>query len=1097
MIACVSPIEYNVGETLSTLKYANRARNIKNRAEVNQAEVGWDDVDYLQKTVLKLRSELANATGRGDGMGPILEENGGTPTSPHVQERYSELTQRCAQLTAELAALQASAAATSTSTGLTRDEFARAVEPIVEEYEKSLSALETQLSLTKAALGHSEEEMRELEQKADEQARANEASLELIAELKSRVAKLAEREKTTEAYVRDIEGKLKESGDHDERHEGALADVRKELSRAREQEVKTEQYVRELEARLAGADEQSAALRQHVETLERDIERREQAHRELEGRLALLDTSGDYKELVAELDARERRLLDLERELDEAKDDRARLEGERSKLETRAEADRGENDELKSKVRQLERASFSARRSIGSLDIARDADGTPVPNGHEQHSSPADEANEDLIESLESRIEQVQKSYERAVADLDVTNAKYQTSLKEIGELHAQLEEARLLQESTDVVPTTASIRGEHSSSDDTAILDASERKQNGSPTTPRTPRTRRSMPLASQTNRLSFLGARGAGATSPSHSHLRSASLSQELSSVARALSPTSASSPRPLSPNLRDSGLWATPATPQGERSYESLKKEILKLQEVVSEREHEISTLESDLNSLKSRAASSYAPSSPPQGSVGEGEVTPDTSHEGPLSPGSTTDGHDLAALEKREAQHAARLDDLMRSMARKESQHKEAVEHLSSELQALRRQHDELSTLSKQQVLNMSSEIEKLREELEGRPEISAWEARLAALQSDLAMRDAEIQTLHGKASGDLSSLESQHRDMLSAFEDKHNAFVDSLRAEHHATISALHLERDELHGKLESQSREHAEALQRHSDDRERALKDLVEQHEQALKSRTEEHDLALSSLRGDHEQAQSASQDEVRARLDEHEQGLSRLRAEHEAALSSMRGEHDEVLVGLRREHDEARQAAVEEHTKALEQLRAEHHAAVEVLTRERDELASNLEELERSHEQSLQSLRQAHEEALKGQAEEHERSVAAAVQTRSGELGSELEEVGRQQLEARSAEHAQELARHVETHDQAIRSKAEELAGLTAALEASKAELERVRGEHDGAVADAERRHRDQIDEAETVRTAALPLDFRLTHVLWMRRSTALLFKR
>ncbi|KAI7818010.1 P-loop containing nucleoside triphosphate hydrolase protein, partial [Gamsiella multidivaricata] len=36
MIACVSPSELNLGETLNTLKYANRARNIKNSSSLNQ-----------------------------------------------------------------------------------------------------------------------------------------------------------------------------------------------------------------------------------------------------------------------------------------------------------------------------------------------------------------------------------------------------------------------------------------------------------------------------------------------------------------------------------------------------------------------------------------------------------------------------------------------------------------------------------------------------------------------------------------------------------------------------------------------------------------------------------------------------------------------------------------------------------------------------------------------------------------------------------------------------------------------------------------------------------------------------------------------------
>lgn len=36
MVACLSPADYNYEETLSTLRYANRAKNIKNKPHVNE-----------------------------------------------------------------------------------------------------------------------------------------------------------------------------------------------------------------------------------------------------------------------------------------------------------------------------------------------------------------------------------------------------------------------------------------------------------------------------------------------------------------------------------------------------------------------------------------------------------------------------------------------------------------------------------------------------------------------------------------------------------------------------------------------------------------------------------------------------------------------------------------------------------------------------------------------------------------------------------------------------------------------------------------------------------------------------------------------------
>ncbi|ORY03094.1 kinesin-domain-containing protein, partial [Basidiobolus meristosporus CBS 931.73] len=61
MIACVSPVESNLNETLNTLQYANRARNIKNQVVLNSELSG--DVDYLRSLVRKLKSELRSIKG--------------------------------------------------------------------------------------------------------------------------------------------------------------------------------------------------------------------------------------------------------------------------------------------------------------------------------------------------------------------------------------------------------------------------------------------------------------------------------------------------------------------------------------------------------------------------------------------------------------------------------------------------------------------------------------------------------------------------------------------------------------------------------------------------------------------------------------------------------------------------------------------------------------------------------------------------------------------------------------------------------------------------------------------------------------------------
>ncbi|KAI8070513.1 hypothetical protein BC940DRAFT_331865 [Gongronella butleri] len=70
MLACVSPADTNFMETLNTLKYANRARNIKNRVVINQDFAGSSiEVNQLRAQVARLRMELASVRTEGGGVG--------------------------------------------------------------------------------------------------------------------------------------------------------------------------------------------------------------------------------------------------------------------------------------------------------------------------------------------------------------------------------------------------------------------------------------------------------------------------------------------------------------------------------------------------------------------------------------------------------------------------------------------------------------------------------------------------------------------------------------------------------------------------------------------------------------------------------------------------------------------------------------------------------------------------------------------------------------------------------------------------------------------------------------------------------------------
>jgi len=209
MIACVSPAEWNAAETVNTLKYANRARNIKNRAVVNEKEDGWDDVEWLQGTVTRLRKELKVLKSGGSITSavdvPDVVEGAGKKVlaqMTELQNNYEDLREKFVERTEELTRLRRELGEkhrSGTSGAISgTGKYEEIVGPVIEEYEKTISAMEAELSLNRAALRHTNEMV---EEKEDELAAITErhSATELyVEELRSRVAKLTEREASTE-----------------------------------------------------------------------------------------------------------------------------------------------------------------------------------------------------------------------------------------------------------------------------------------------------------------------------------------------------------------------------------------------------------------------------------------------------------------------------------------------------------------------------------------------------------------------------------------------------------------------------------------------------------------------------------------------------------------------------------------------------------------------------------------------------------------------------------------------------------------------------------------------------------------------------------
>ncbi len=170
MIACVSPAEWNVGETVNTLKYANRARNIKNKAEIREKEDGWDDIEWLQTMVTRLRKELK--TLKEGGIVPALvDSQDAEPVTPspgptasdkgaakvlrqygELQGQYQQLRREFVERNEEFARLRAELDEKNAPVAGMSRRYEEIVGPVIEEYEKTITAMEAELKLSRTAL---------------------------------------------------------------------------------------------------------------------------------------------------------------------------------------------------------------------------------------------------------------------------------------------------------------------------------------------------------------------------------------------------------------------------------------------------------------------------------------------------------------------------------------------------------------------------------------------------------------------------------------------------------------------------------------------------------------------------------------------------------------------------------------------------------------------------------------------------------------------------------------------------------------------------------------------------------------------------------
>lgn len=427
MIACVSPAESNLSETLNTLQYANRARNIKNKMEKNEMEewMTTDNVDMLRTTISKLKNELrtiksAPATNSANSrMQPQSLEfddfsSTGSPiANPDFDDLYHEQHVMIADLQQQVEELQGAAEYIKERNIMVEQElfqlhqerthpadqdFQHLVEPVIEEYEKSISGLESQLAMIRAALSHSDQGFEEQQSKIEQLEIVIDSQEKTINELRRRVGKLLERRLKDETYITELEKKLMVAVEETVHDREMLSELRGKILKLKVVDENTEQYIHDLEGRLTASEAERTELKEKLSQL----------------MISTKEESAENKEEKVIVDQ------EYQKEIQDLKQKHEASEKERQKLQTQVE------QLLLASVENEAKETSIVAKTISTSDESYEKD--------------------KRIAELESNLAMLQHDHQDTLKELDEVLMRYQEALESSNPATEQ--EVQLLRES-------------------------------------------------------------------------------------------------------------------------------------------------------------------------------------------------------------------------------------------------------------------------------------------------------------------------------------------------------------------------------------------------------------------------------------------------------------------------------------------------------------------------------------------------------------------------------------------------------------------------------------------------------------------------
>lgn len=299
--------------------------------------------------------------------------------------------------------------------------FQKAVGPLIQEYEKSISSLENQLSLVRAALTHSESKMQVQERKLNEAEESNEHSKTKIDDLKHKISKLHEREETTENYIKDLEAKLNSDTNEIKKDKIIINDLKNYIEKLSGNEQSAESFIRDLESRIEVNENKNFEMSKLDSQLEKDLQIKEEKY------LALVEQFEKQKKvdkeenkwLLGEIRIRDNKILRLERNVENLINEIENMK------------------KLKIEVTSHSRNNHNNHSKSSSISSIMDTPAFIRLNKISEFPSVS-------VSDFDSQFDDIQMMHEKTLAELDEVKNKYEKSLAELNELRSKLSDAQL-----------------------------------------------------------------------------------------------------------------------------------------------------------------------------------------------------------------------------------------------------------------------------------------------------------------------------------------------------------------------------------------------------------------------------------------------------------------------------------------------------------------------------------------------------------------------------------------------------------------------------------------------------------------------------